>query len=74
MFDQNLATRIILSIKRVKEPRFAFKIRWTSRGGATTLVVTLFSWRVRVGERVLPLLWTLVTFVAGILGYRGLLP
>jgi len=57
MFEQGMITRLILSIKRVKEPRLKFEIRWSSRGGVTVFIVTLLSWRVRVGEHVIPLLW-----------------
>jgi threonine/homoserine/homoserine lactone efflux protein len=58
MFEQGIVTRLLISIRRVKEPRVAFAIRWASRRGVpTVIVVTLFSWRVRLGEFAFPLLW-----------------
>lgn len=70
MFEQDIVTRLILSIKRVKEPRFSFEVFRTHNGKAFTLVITLFSWRARVGEAALPLLWWLAISIAGYFGFR----
>jgi hypothetical protein len=70
MFKQGMIARLILSIKRVKEPRLKFEIRLASRGGVTILIVTLFSWRVRVGERVIPVLWWVAGILAAYLGVK----
>jgi hypothetical protein len=68
MFEQDIVTRLILSIRRVKEPRFRLQIFRASRGGAIILIITLFSWRVRVGEYVFPVLWWLAISVASYFG------
>jgi hypothetical protein len=70
MFKQGMIARLILSIKRVKEPRLKFEIRLALRGGVTILIVTLFSWRVRVGERVIPVLWWVAGILAAYLGVK----
>jgi hypothetical protein len=70
MLKQDMVTRLILSIRRVKEPRLKLEIRRVSRGGVIVLMITLFSWRVRVGELVFPVLWWLAISVAGYFGIR----
>lgn len=69
MFEQDIVTRLILSIKRVKEPRFRLEIFRASRGGAIVLIITLFSWRVRVGEHAVPLLWWSIVSIIGYFGF-----
>lgn len=71
MFEQGIVTRLLLSIKRVKEPRFRLVVFKAAQGGGTVLIVTLFSWRVRLGEHAFPVLWWLIVSILSYLGIRG---